>query len=86
MVGKIFNWASKGWQYRLMAIAGRAAQNNNNKSLYRTKHVRSPDWPGNHLLHIADKKREMTRSSNIKARVRAWTRARTPVRTFLIFL
>ena len=42
-----------------------------------TKHVRSPDWPGNHLLHIADKKREMPRSSNIKARARARTRART---------
>ena len=25
--------------------------------LYSTKHVRSPDWPGNHRLHTADKKR-----------------------------
>ena len=30
--------------------------------LYRTKHVRSPDWPGNHCLHTADKKREMPRT------------------------
>ena len=29
--------------------------------LYSTKHVRSPDWPGNHHLHTADKKREMPR-------------------------
>ena len=30
--------------------------------LYSTKHVRSPDWPGNHRLHTADKKREMPRN------------------------
>ena len=30
--------------------------------LYSTKHVRSPDWPGNHRLHNADKKREMPRN------------------------
>ena len=30
--------------------------------LYSTKHVRSPDWPGNHRLYIADKKREMPRN------------------------
>ena len=34
---------------------------------YRTKHVRSPDWPGNHRLHTADKKREMPRTK-IKVR------------------
>ena len=30
--------------------------------LYSTKHVRSPDWLGNHSLHTADKKREMPRN------------------------
>ena len=30
--------------------------------LYSLKHVRSPDWPGNHRLHTADKKREMPRN------------------------
>ena len=30
--------------------------------LYSTKHVRSPDWPGNHRLHTADKKRKMPRN------------------------
>ena len=30
--------------------------------LYSTKHVRSPDWPGNHRLHTAYKKREMPRN------------------------
>ena len=30
--------------------------------LYSTKHVRSPDWPGNHRLHTGDKKREMPRN------------------------
>ena len=29
------------------------------ESLYSTKRVRSPDWPGNPRLHTADKKREM---------------------------
>ena len=33
---------------------GRAKQ-----SLYSTKRVRFPDWPGNPRLHTADKKREM---------------------------
>ena len=31
--------------------------------LYGTKHVRSPDWPGNHRLLTADKKREMPRNN-----------------------
>ena len=30
--------------------------------LYSTKHVRSPDWLGDHRLHTADKKREMPRN------------------------
>ena len=30
--------------------------------LYSTKHVQSPDRPGNHHLHTADKKREMPRN------------------------
>ena len=30
--------------------------------LYSTKHVRSPDWPGNHRIHTADKKRAMPRN------------------------
>ena len=30
--------------------------------LHRPKHGRSPDWPGNHHLHTADKKREMPRN------------------------
>ena len=30
--------------------------------LYSTKRVRSPDWPGNHRLHTADKKREIPRN------------------------
>ena len=30
--------------------------------IFSTKHVRSPDWPGNHRLHTADKKGEMPRN------------------------
>ena len=30
--------------------------------LYSTKHVQSPDRPGKHPLHTADKKREMPRN------------------------
>ena len=30
--------------------------------IFSTKHVRSPDWPGNHRLHTGDKKREMPRN------------------------
>ena len=30
--------------------------------LNSTKHVGSPDWPGSHRLHTADKKREMPRN------------------------
>ena len=30
--------------------------------LYNTKHVRSPNWPGNHRIHTADKKRAIPRN------------------------
>ena len=39
------------------------AKHKNTSLLYSTKHVRSPDWPGNHHLHTADKKREMPRNT-----------------------
>ena len=39
------------------------AKHKNTSLLNSTKHVRSPDWPGNHHLHTADKKREMPRNT-----------------------
>ena len=60
--GKIFQLSVKGMSVQADGNSWKGRAKHITSLLYSTKHVRSPDWPGNHHLHTADKKREMPRN------------------------
>ena len=60
--GKNFKLSVKGMLVQADGDSWKGRAKHISSLLYSTKHVRSPDWPGNHRLHTADKKREMPRN------------------------
>ena len=67
---QVGDWGGSGKNFQL-SVKGMLVQADGNSCkgrvkhitslFYRTKQIRSPDWPGNHRLHTADKKREIPR-------------------------
>ena len=60
--GKNFQLSVKGMSAHANGNSWKGHAKRITSLLYSTKHIRSPDWPGSHRLHTADKKREMPRN------------------------